>query len=80
MDTNENCYHFLLPDEIGRSQRRLVHSAHRRLVSAADTLLHWLERASQRRRLAALDAYMLKDIGLGRADADRESSKWFWQD
>ena len=80
MDTNENCYHFLLPAGIGRPQRRLVHSAHRRFVHAADTLLLWLERRSQRRRLAELDAYMLKDIGLSRADAERESSKWFWQD
>ncbi|MEM9683074.1 MAG: DUF1127 domain-containing protein [Pseudomonadota bacterium] len=43
-------------------------------------ILLWRERAEQRRSLAGLDERLLKDIGIGRADAYRESSKWFWQD
>jgi uncharacterized protein YjiS (DUF1127 family) len=27
-----------------------------------------------------LDDYMLKDLGLSRADVERESSKWFWRE
>lgn len=32
----------------------------------------------QRRRLAQLDAFQLKDIGISRADALAESSRGFW--
>jgi uncharacterized protein YjiS (DUF1127 family) len=42
--------------------------------------MFWCDRAAQRRRLAQLDDRMLRDIGVGRAEAYRESSKWFWQD
>jgi uncharacterized protein YjiS (DUF1127 family) len=45
-----------------------------------ERLLFWCDRAAQRRRLAQLDDRMLRDIGVGRAEAYRESSKWFWQD
>lgn len=76
MSTNENCHYFWLPTVSIRLRRvtlpepgRVFHLAGR-----------WLERAAQRRRLSQLDDRMLKDIGVGRADAERESSKWFWQD
>jgi uncharacterized protein YjiS (DUF1127 family) len=36
------------------------------------------ERAAQRQMLAALDDRMLKDLGLSRADVQRECSKPFW--
>lgn len=45
-----------------------------------ELLLFWSERAAQRHRLAQLDDRLLRDIGVSRADAYRESSKWFWQD
>jgi uncharacterized protein YjiS (DUF1127 family) len=38
------------------------------------------ERARQRRALLALDDWMLKDIGLSRADAQHEYVKRFWQE
>jgi uncharacterized protein YjiS (DUF1127 family) len=41
--------------------------------------LVWLERARQRRRLGELNDYMLRDIGLTRADAWAESAKPFWR-
>ncbi len=45
---------------------------------ALRTLLTWQERDQQRRALAQLDARMLKDIGLSRAEVDLELRKPFW--
>jgi uncharacterized protein YjiS (DUF1127 family) len=42
-------------------------------------VLSWQERARQRRTLASLDDRLLRDIGIGRADVDRELRKQFWQ-
>ncbi len=47
---------------------------------AIDTLLRWQELASQRRALLTLDARMLADIGISRADAAREAARPFWED
>jgi uncharacterized protein YjiS (DUF1127 family) len=41
-------------------------------------LLRSHELAQQRRRLLALDDRMLKDIGITRAEATRESARPFW--
>lgn len=49
------------------------------LARAADMVLTWQERASQRAALASLDERMLKDIGLTRADAAKEVRRPFWQ-
>ena len=46
---------------------------------ALDVLLLWHERARQRRQLAELDDFMLRDIGVGRADAVGEALKPFWR-
>ena len=43
------------------------------------TLLGWSARARERRSLYRLDDHLLKDIGLTRADVEREASKHFWQ-
>lgn len=43
-------------------------------------ILAWLERARGRRALLALDDWVLKDIGLTRADVMHESDKPFWQE
>jgi uncharacterized protein YjiS (DUF1127 family) len=42
------------------------------------TVLEWQERARQRRHLLELDDRMLQDIGVTRADVDREIAKPFW--
>ena len=42
-------------------------------------LYTWQERATTRRRLLSLDDRMLSDVGLTRADAEREGLKPFWQ-
>lgn len=44
-----------------------------------DRLLEWNERARQRRQLARLDDYLLRDIGLSRVDAEQEARKPFWR-
>ena len=44
-----------------------------------DILLVWQERAETRLRLADLDDRQLQDIGISRADAEREAAKFFWQ-
>ena len=43
-------------------------------------LLHWRELARQRRALLALSDHMLKDIGITRAEAEREARRPFWSD
>jgi uncharacterized protein YjiS (DUF1127 family) len=48
-------------------------------IRAANVLLTWQERAAQRHALATLDARMLRDIGLSRADVQREAAKPFWR-
>jgi uncharacterized protein YjiS (DUF1127 family) len=48
------------------------------LVGIIQTLLRWQERSAQRRQLLELDAHMLKDIGISRADAVREAKRPFW--
>ncbi|MCP5419061.1 MAG: DUF1127 domain-containing protein [Gammaproteobacteria bacterium] len=39
----------------------------------------WYERSRQRRALQGLDDYLLKDIGISRADVYREATKPFWR-
>jgi uncharacterized protein YjiS (DUF1127 family) len=43
------------------------------------TVAVWRERARQRRALATMDDYLLRDIGLTRADVDHEAGKPFWR-
>jgi len=43
-------------------------------------LVIWFERVRQRQALLALDDFVLKDIGLTRADVMREHDKPFWQE
>jgi uncharacterized protein YjiS (DUF1127 family) len=49
------------------------------LVAAAVTIELWMERARQRRQLARLNDFQLKDIGLSRADVENEVSRPFWR-
>ncbi len=57
--------------------------AERRLPSAVGTLLQlpslWLQRASQRKLLATLDARQMRDCGLNAVDVYREATKPFWR-
>jgi uncharacterized protein YjiS (DUF1127 family) len=56
-----------------------------RRVSATAVATHllsrallWLEVRRQRRQLQSLSDAMLRDIGLSRADAEREATRPFW--
>lgn len=49
------------------------------LVRLFDRLLAWQDRARERAALASLDERTLKDIGLTRADAEREAARTSWR-
>ncbi len=51
----------------------------RTLAVLWETLFTWRARVNQRRRLAALEDHQLKDMGISRADAEREAGKPFWR-
>ncbi len=48
-------------------------------LKLAELLFEWRERACQRRALGGLSDYMLRDIGVSRAEAKREAGKPFWR-
>jgi uncharacterized protein YjiS (DUF1127 family) len=50
-----------------------------RLGRVLGTLFSLADRARSRRMLAELDERLLRDIGLSRADIDREIEKPFWR-
>ncbi len=47
--------------------------------AAFEAVLLWLTLGRERRHLAGLDDRMLRDIGITRADVEREYRKSFWQ-
>jgi uncharacterized protein YjiS (DUF1127 family) len=49
------------------------------IIAAIESVLLWNDRGRDRRHLASLDDRMLRDIGLSRADVEREYRKSFWQ-
>jgi uncharacterized protein YjiS (DUF1127 family) len=51
----------------------------RAAITATDTFYLWMQRYRQRRALVSLSDHMLKDLGLSRSDAGRESGKRFWE-
>jgi uncharacterized protein YjiS (DUF1127 family) len=53
--------------------------ANRLGAASVTALLIWQERARQRARLSELDERVLKDMGMTRGDAMRESHKAPWR-
>jgi uncharacterized protein YjiS (DUF1127 family) len=49
------------------------------IARAFDQVFTWHQRVRDRQALDQLDAHMLHDIGLSRADVEHEVSKSFWQ-
>jgi uncharacterized protein YjiS (DUF1127 family) len=49
------------------------------LAAALRRIAAWIERSRQRKALATLDDQMLRDIGITRVEAARESDKPFWR-
>jgi uncharacterized protein YjiS (DUF1127 family) len=58
---------------------RLQAGSSARSGAAVATVSAWHERARQRRALMALSDPMLRDIGISRAKAQRESARPFWR-
>lgn len=48
-------------------------------VHAAMQVVTWQERSRERRRLASLDDFLLRDMGLSRSDIHVEIRKPFWE-
>jgi uncharacterized protein YjiS (DUF1127 family) len=63
----------------GSALRRGAHAADAVLTAIFDVLLRWQDRIRQRYDLAELRDAALKDIGLSRADVEREVRKPFWR-
>jgi len=49
------------------------------IVGLGSTLLVWNSRYQARRRLAEMPEHLLSDMGISRAEADREAAKPFWR-
>lgn len=47
-------------------------------INPIATLAQYQARAEQRRRLAEMEDHLLSDIGLNRAEADKEAKKPIW--
>jgi len=62
-----------------RAERAPTSSFGSRAASLLRHILAWSERIRQRRALAAVDDWLLKDMGVSRSDAMRECDKAFWQ-
>lgn len=63
----------------GRRRAPILSSNESLLAQAVEALLVWLERSRQRAALMRLDNARLGDIGIGRAEAEREYRKPFWR-
>lgn len=48
-------------------------------LALGDTALTWLERRRERRLLHQVSDHLLKDIGVSRAEVEREAQKPFWR-
>lgn len=71
---------YVMPGRARAAVRPGYRTAVQRFVqAAADTVVTWQARADMRRALEDLDDRMLRDIGLGRIEAEREMRKPFWR-
>ena len=64
---------------VGTGREGLGGKLLRAATRLADVILLWQERATQRAHLATLDDHMLRDLGLSRADVQRETAVPFWR-
>ena len=64
---------------VARAERASTFSFGSLAASPLRRVLTWWERFRQRQALAAVDDWILKDIGVSRADAMREYDKAFWR-
>ncbi len=80
--TNIHCHELNLtrptvsvPEVSGDFVRTLIHLP----AVLFETLLLWQGRADERAHLASLDDRLLRDMGLSRAEAEREAATPFWR-
>jgi uncharacterized protein YjiS (DUF1127 family) len=71
--------HPSIPARDARIAPGLRQAARSWAANAVIRLMRWHETARERRALLALSDHMLKDIGITRAEAEREASRRFWQ-
>jgi uncharacterized protein YjiS (DUF1127 family) len=72
-----------IPASIAARRRERIRAPARARGAAAAGLgrvLRWHELARRRRALLTLNERMLKDLGISRAEAERQESRPFWQD
>jgi uncharacterized protein YjiS (DUF1127 family) len=62
-----------------QQRRSLIRTLEAAVIRAVDGLMLWQQRGRSRRLLGGLDDYMLHDIGIDRATAERESAAPFWR-
>ncbi len=65
---------------IGPRWSRLFRDLARGLAPVARVVETWLHRRRTRRHMTRLSDYLLKDIGITRADVDAEAHKPFWKE
>lgn len=80
IDTIENSNSFHTPTLswgkwLGDGKRLVAKEAHEIFA----ILLTWQRRKAMRYLMAEMDERILKDIGISRADAQKEASKPFWK-
>ena len=63
-----------------RTFRRLAAGFAAALLRLADLIQAWQQRGRERRQLDYLGDHMLKDMGISRADIEREVSKPAWRE
>ncbi len=69
-----------LSPSVGTGHRRaLLPVFEGALIRFFDLVLSWRENARTRYALSQLNDYMLSDIGISRASAEREASVPFWR-
>jgi uncharacterized protein YjiS (DUF1127 family) len=78
MTTSHNAAHQAVRPR--RTIRQTAAAAWGTLARVAEVIATWLRRSAERRHLHSLNDYMLKDMGVSRADVERETSKRCWQD
>ena len=77
---NARCFELDQPlSLVEKAPEGFVGKLRRSAAAISDVLVSWQERAASRAHLASLDDYMLRDIGLSRADVEHESSLPFWR-
>ncbi|HEX6978028.1 MAG TPA: DUF1127 domain-containing protein [Alphaproteobacteria bacterium] len=69
-------------EDLSRTPPRLaalLHKLHAVILRGAIAVCTWQARATERAHLAELSDRLLKDVGLSRADIEREVQKPFWE-